>query len=144
MRNYNLIKMMKNIVITLLILISGSKLFAQAPKPIYFLVDTVTISKENRIVEAGIESTVRYYSFFCRCIRTGDRNIAFTYLERDRNNVLAVKPTVPYISWKDLSQILWLEGTNFDEKYALHIIETLPGEKYLRNKVKMVVSRTAQ
>lgn len=120
----------------------SKEVFAQVPKPIYFLLDTINIPKENRIVEAGIEGAWRYYSFYCRCIREYDRNITFVYLSKNQGKTRTDKPALLYTSWKDLSQLIWLEGKKFDEKYSLNVIETLPNNEYLINQVKMFIAET--
>lgn len=117
---------------------------AQSPKPIYFLVDTINVQKENRIVETGIEGVWRYYSFYCRCISGYERNPTFLISTKEQQSVRADKPAFIYISWKDLSILINKEGKKFDDKYILNTVELLPNNEYLVSKTWLFIPELKQ
>lgn len=117
--------------------------FGQSKKTeIYFLADTLNVTKENQILETGTEGPARYYSFFCKCMPDyQNRNVTFIYIFPNRKDDIEIqsgKPNVSFISWKSLSEIFSKTGNKFDELYTLIITEVLPENKYRSMEVKLV------
>ncbi len=111
---------------------------------LYFLADTVNIPKEQRIVSINkaVPSTLyeNEYEFFCKCISPYQKNLVFFYINTDKHgkeNILKKKPNYRFISWKELMMLVEKYQNNFDNKYNLHIVETLPGNRYKTNVVKL-------
>lgn len=107
---------------------------------IYFLADTINVSKENQILEIGTEGPARYYNFFCKCIPSYNRNAAFKYLFKNGDKIQSTKPDVNYISWKKLSELISKSGKDFSQQHDLIIIEVLPQNKYRVNPVDLIIA----
>jgi hypothetical protein len=88
-------------------------------------------------MEIGVEGAYRYYAFYCKCIPSYDRYPTFIYLFKSNNKVLKNKPTVSYISWKSLSELLYTQGKKFNESYTLFIVQTLINNEYTMNETKL-------
>jgi hypothetical protein len=111
-------------------------------KSIYFLADTINVNPNNRIVEIGKEDPISYYSFHCKCIEPYKSDVSLTYNYKERHtDTLSKKPDYKFISWKDFSGILTKEGHNLSEKYFVFITEVLPNNRYITNKVNLVIRR---
>ncbi len=109
---------------------------------IHFLVDTITVNRNNRIVEIGKEGPGSYYAFYCKCIEPYNSYVSFAYLTKEsKTDTLAIKPDYNFLSWKDLSDILKKEGNDLSKKYFVLITELLPNNKYITHKVWLVTRR---
>lgn len=132
MRNW----IQKMAIVFILIMISSS-VFSQ-DKKIYFLADTINVSKENQLLEIGTEGPFKYFTFFCSCIPSDKGNIGFKYSLRSEDKILTKKPDFNYVSWEYLSSVFSKAGKNFDRQYDLIIVEVLPGKKYRVNPVEHI------
>lgn len=108
-----------------------------AKEQLYFMADTIHTSKENRIFDIGSEGAYRYYSFYCKCIPSYDKNPAFIYLLRLGTKILPNKPKVNYISWKSLSKLLNEKGKRFNDLYTLVVVQSLTDNKFMMNETKL-------
>lgn len=102
-------------------------------KPIvYFLADTLSVDKNNRVIEIGKASkTNTYYAFFCRCVSPYQLYPMFIARnEQFRPEVSKTLPLGRYLSWQELSDLLSKHGNKFVEEYKFIIVEKLPNETY--------------
>lgn len=141
--SYLIIIRITKYMVLVFILLFTSLTFGQSKKiEIYFLADTLNVSKENQILETGTEGPARYYSFFCKCMSDyQNMNVTFAYIfpnRKDNIEIHSVKPNVSFISWKSLSEIFSKTGNKFDDHYSLFITEALPEDKYRSMKVELV------
>lgn len=138
---------MRNILKTLLILcclVYSKSISAQEKaKTLYFLADTINVEKGSRAFEMGEEGVWTYFNFYCRCIANSDRDITFLYnTETSAKSSYINKPPFTYVSWKELSKLIWLEGKKFDKKYTLNIVEVLPNKRFRVNPVMLFIAET--
>lgn len=138
---------MKNILILLTLLSSVTlNVSAQDPnKKIYYLADTINISKPNRTVKIEtISFFEHHFTFFCKCISPFKNYVRFSYIEKKgqpKADVLSKKPDHPYLSFKELMDIAAKQQQSITEAYDLYITEVLPGNKFRTNKVKFAIER---
>lgn len=113
---------------------------AHERQKIYFLADTISVSKQNRFFEMGTEGkNLSYISFYCKCIPPYERFLAFTYRnDLQPHNAITTIPDVSFLTWKELLDIVIKLQDKFDAKYDLYIVEVLPGKLYSTNKVRLV------
>ncbi|GGI24671.1 hypothetical protein GCM10008119_13820 [Pedobacter mendelii] len=101
----------------------------------------MNIQKDNRIFEMGEEGVWTYFNFYCRCISNYDRDITFIYFtDTAAKNAYIDKPPFVYISWKELSKLIWEEGKGFDKKYKLNMVEVLPNKRFRVNPVMLFLA----
>ncbi len=119
--------------------ILGNKAIAQENNNLYFLVDTISIPKEHRIVKIYKSTSLTYnYDFFCKCVAPYKVNLSFFYVFNKKNGmILNYKPIHKYISWQELLELVKKNQNYFDKNYNLFITELLPNKKYMTNLVKM-------
>jgi hypothetical protein len=113
----------------------------EARQKLYFLADTVEVSKNNQILEIGSEGAYKYYSFFCKCIPGYSEKVVFNYLLKKESLAAVKKPDITFVSWKALSDLITKFGVKFDEHYSLTIVEVLPNKQYLINPVKSYIRK---
>ncbi|MBB6498485.1 hypothetical protein [Pedobacter cryoconitis] len=131
---------MKNKTLLLILAISMIAGFAKAQekKQIYFIVDTINIEPNNRIVEVGKEGRWTSYVFYCKCLAPHDRYLTFSYKHTEsKATIIKGKPKLNYISWKDLREIVVKSKDSFNDQYDFFITETLPNNKFKTDKVTM-------
>ena len=121
-------------LITLLALVASVETKAQADelRKIYFLADTLNTAVENRYFEISTQSkVVSGYSFYCKCAPPYFSYPTFMYRnDRIKPKFFDEKPDVPYISWKQLSDLLATHGNAFPTFYRLIVVEKLPAGNY--------------
>lgn len=137
---------MKNLIkfsFIILLLVFSKPIKAQ-DNNLYFMVDTISIPKKQRIVEINktVPSTLyeNEYEFFCKCIAPYKKNLVFFYIDTKNNvqeNLFHTKPNQKYISWQELIELIEKHQNNFDQRYNLHIVERLPNNRYKTNLVKL-------
>ena len=140
-----------SILTFVLAICTNSTAFAQtAENNLYFLADTLNVPKGQRILginERDFNLYENEYVFFCKCIAPHKDNLAFSYINTNKNrkeNMLSKKPNYKYISWKDLVLLIEKYQNNFDKVYNLYIVEVLPRNRYKTNLVKLVRYATVQ
>lgn len=134
---------MKKIVLFSLSLVLINTAFSQEDKKnIYFLADTINISKENRALDI-MWTTPFHYSFV---FNTPYKAPYYNFLEFsclvDKKNpsakIKAKKPNYAYLTIKELLDIVREHLQSFDENYNFYITELLPDNKYQTRKVKLM------
>jgi hypothetical protein len=114
-------------------------------KKIYFLADTINVSRPNRFLKIEtISFFEHHFIFFCKCTPPYKNYTSFSYIDKKgikKSEIVAKKPDYPYISFKELMDISSKYNRYFDNSYDLYIIEVLPGNKYRTNKVNYVQER---
>lgn len=128
------------IIIALAIFLSNQAL---AQEKLYFLADTINVSKENRILKIGSSMSIEFsFIFYCKCVPPYEEYVEFNYFNNKKSReTTSTKPAVKYISWRQLQDLLAKQGTKFDRYNELYITEVLPGNKYRTNKVALKVKR---
>lgn len=120
--------------------ILGNRVIAQ-DNDLYFMVDTVSIPKEQRIVKIYKSTSLTYsYEFFCKCIEPYKVNLSFFYVynkKRPAGIISDYKPNYKYLSWQELFELAEKNKNYFDRNYNLYVVEVLPNKKYMTNLVKM-------
>ena len=125
-------------LISILSLISNVSLAQTEKKRIYFLVDTLNIPKNDRIVEIDDNYFEVSYIFYCRCSAPTYKDLIFSFKSmKDKRITEIKKPPYAYISWKELLKIT-SNTFLFKKKYELYITEILPNNRYRTNKVNLV------
>lgn len=134
---------MKKISLVNLLLTLSLNVFSQAEiKKIYFLADTISISKKNKVLEIKW-TTPFHYSFV---FKSKYKAPHYNYLEFscliDKKNPRAKaenkRPDYPFISLKELFDIAGGNLKYFNEDYDLYITEALPDNKYRTYKVQLM------
>ena len=131
---------MKKLILISLLILSFSDTKAQKSKQeIYYLADTINVSKKDRVLEiSGISGYDQSFVFFCKCVKPYYNYPEFIYLvdkNKNKPTVVLSKPNYPYISFKNLMDLVAKKTFNFEDDYQLYITEVLPGNKYLTKKV---------
>jgi hypothetical protein len=131
---------MKYIVAFSIIAFSNNA-FSQKREKVYFLADTINISKNNRVLCIQKNSPYEWsYIFYCKCVEPNKQNLVFSYIEKKgmmKAEISDKLPTSLYISIKKLYQLVSMEQRNFDKKYELFITEVLKSGKYKTVAVNM-------
>ena len=111
----------------------------KSKEEIYYLADTINVSKNDRVLEiSGISGYDQSFVFFCKCVKPYNSYPEFIYLvDRTKTKPAMVlkKPNYPYISFKNLMDLVAKKTFNFEDDYQLYITEVLPGNKYITKKV---------
>ena len=109
-------------------------------RKIYFLADTVTITKPNQLLKIEtISFFEHHFTFFCKCTPPYKSYTVFSYINNKgdtKAEIVSKKPDHPYISFKELMDISAEYHRSLNNYYDLYITEVLPGNKYRTNKVK--------
>ncbi len=119
----------------------------QAQQKVYYLVDTIDVSPNNRIVSIGLENggsrQKRYYQFFCRCIKKHKYLYPiFQYtIPRGEIKFYDKPPVGRYLSWKELESALHDHQENFDGFYLLTIVEKQPNSQFIQNEVRLYMEK---
>lgn len=133
------IKTFTTLVLGLLIFFAN-RVIAQ-DNNLYFMVDTVSIPKEQRIVKIFKSTSLTYsYEFFCKCVEPYKVNLSFFYIynkKRPEGITSDYKPNYKYLSLQELFGLVEKNKNYFDKNYNLYITELLPNKKYMTNLVKM-------
>ncbi|TKC12300.1 hypothetical protein FA048_01380 [Pedobacter polaris] len=109
----------------------------ETKKKVYFLVDTINISKNNRIAEIKDGYYEIMYIFYCRCLPPTYKDLIFSFIVSKEKRVVVDKtPPFNYMSWKELLEIT-SNPYLFKKNYELYITEVLPKNKYRTNKVDL-------
>ena len=135
-------KIQKMISLLVIVLFINSKSYAQTKKSdLFILADTLCVGSENKFLEMGSEGPGRYFTFLCKCIPPYDTYTTFGYItDKTKVVVSKTKPGYKYVSWKDLSEILYREGREVPKKYNIFITEALPDKSYRTDNVKLMLS----
>lgn len=135
---------MRKIILTIVFFAAIITAHSQSTnKKIYYLADTINVSKNNRVLQMGYQDNgfEYYYLFYCNCIKPFDRYVAFYNITKHgekRAETLTKKPDYKYISFKDLMELVSKNQRYFDDHYDLYITEVLPKNKFRTDKVIMV------
>lgn len=135
---------MKKIILFILFILYVTNAYTQEKnKKIYFLADTLNTSKNNQILSIKTISFFEYsFIFYCKCAAPYKSYISFFYLlpkTKPKSIVAVNKPNYPYISFKELMDIVSKYPENFNYSYDLYITEVLPNQKYRTNKVNYII-----
>lgn len=105
---------------------------ASPAEVIHFLADTISTTKENKLLEIGTEAKfVSYYTFYCKCAPPYFSYPTFMYRnDRVKPKFSDTKPEANYVSWKQLSDLLAKYGNHFPEHFKLVMVEKLPAGNY--------------
>lgn len=134
---------MKKIFLIGLFSVLANNVFSQKTgNKIYFLADTINISKENRFLKIEtISFFEHHFIFYCKCTPPYKNYVRFVYINKKGvklSEIVSIKPNYSYVSFKELMDIVALNHIYFDDNYELYITEALPGNKYRTNKVSFV------
>lgn len=133
--------------ISLIIIILGClniKASAQSSnRQVYFLADTINVSKENQVLDLGYgDNRFEYFfTFFCKCAYPYKTDVSFSYVNKrgeKRADIVSEKPNVKYSSFRELMDMVHEHHRFFNDVYDLYITEVLPGNKYRTNKVRFL------
>lgn len=110
---------------------------------IYFLADTIHVSKENQLLKHGYgDNPFEYFfTFFCKCAYPYKTNVAFSYINKKgekKAEIVSERPKFKYSSFKELMEMVNEHHKFFNDVYDLYITEVLPGNKYRTNKVRFL------
>lgn len=120
------------------------KVFSQETnKKLYFLADTIHLSKENQILKHGyVDNAFEYFFvFFCKCAYPYKSYVTFSYVNKKgekKAEIVSEKPKYKYSNFKELMDIISEHHRFFNDVYDLYITEVLPGNKFRTNKVKFI------
>ncbi|WP_219222741.1 hypothetical protein [Pedobacter antarcticus] len=119
--------------------LTSKNLEGQTKKNIYYVVDTISTTVNNRISELGTEGSLKYISFYCKCLPPYNRNLTFVY-DPGKQNVQIIKE-ISYLtlSWKELQELVVKAGAEFKYQYNLTILEVLPDKTYRSANVRLVI-----
>jgi len=135
---------MKKLSLIILFVCFYINVFSQGTnKKIYFLADTISVSKENRVLKHGYVDNVfeYFFVFFCKCAYPYKNYVTFSYVNKKgekKAEIVLEKPKHRYSSVKELMDMVNEHHKFFDDVYDLYIVEALPGNKYRTNKVNFV------
>ena len=119
-------------------------LYAQAqinPKTrvnLYFIADTVNVSKDKRQLEIG-EEGVTYFHLYCKCIYPYKRDLIFVADYNAKKIKSAQLPEGNYIKWNELIALAKQEHRFFSSMYILNMVEVLPNKEYLTTPTHLVI-----
>lgn len=134
---------MKKTLLISLFLILSLNCFSQTIKKIYFLADTINVSKKNKALEIKWTTPFHYsFIFYCKCVPPYFNYLefaAFVDKKAPKIEVVNKKPEHNFISLKQLLDMAGKSGRTFDNSYDLSITEVLPKSKYKTYQVKMVL-----
>lgn len=109
---------------------------------IYFLADTINTTKRNQVLHIEPINPFEYvFTFYCICATPYKNYVSFSCITKKgekRSKIVSKKPNYPYLSFKELMDIVNKYNINFNNSYDLHITEVLPNNKYRTNKVHFV------
>lgn len=112
----------------------------ESDRKIYFLADTINVSKENQVLRVeAINGFEYWFTFYCRCAYPYKNYVRFSYIVKygeKKPEIVSKKPDYPYISFKELMGLAGKDNLNIDHEYELYITEALPGNKYRTSRVK--------
>lgn len=133
---------MKKIFLLCFSFILFQNAYPQNNPKIYFLADTISMSKEYKFMKMEWDSPFQqFFVFFCKCAPPYKSYVTFSYINKKgdkKAEIVSTKPSYDYISLKALMDMSTEWYNYFDNKYDLYITEVLPGNKYRTNKVKFV------
>jgi hypothetical protein len=134
---------MKKLILIIFLLFSLNYAFAQDTRPkLYFLADTINVAKNHRVLHIETVSSFEYsFIFYCKCAAPYKSYVSFFYLndkKKPRSTVVSQKPDYPYISFKELMDLVNKHHRFFNENYDLFITELLPDRKYKTTKVNFI------
>ena len=112
-------------------------------RKIYFLADTIYVSKENQLLKHGYDDNVfeYFFIFFCKCAYPYKNNVVFSYINKygeKKAEIVSEKPKFKYSSFRELMDMVYEHHRFFNDVYDLYITEVLPGNKYRTNKVRFL------
>ena len=121
-----------------------TNLFSQGTnKKVYFLADTLSVSKENNVLKHGyVDNAFEYFfTFFCKCAYPYQDYVIFSYINKKgepKAEIVLEKPKYRYSSFKELMDMVNEHHKFFNDVYDLYMVEALPENKYRTNQVKFV------
>lgn len=131
---------MKNLFFIMVLLALAINVHSQSTNTrIYFLADTINVSKENQVLKHGYINFFEYFfTFFCKCAYPYKNEITFSYINKKgekKAEIVSEKPELKYISYRELMNIVNEYHKIFNDSYDLYITEVMPGNRYRTNKV---------
>jgi hypothetical protein len=134
---------MKKITLLGIFLFSLNYALAQDSRPkLYFLADTINVAKNDRVLQIETVSSFEYsFIFYCKCAAPYKSYVSFFYLndkKKPKSTVVSQKPDYPYISFKELMDLVNKHHRFFNENYDLFITEVLPDSNYKTTKVNFI------
>jgi len=98
---------------------------------VYFLADTISVERNNRVMEIGkLPNNGIYYAFFCRCISPYHFYPTFIRNKSFKPELTKDKPNGNYLSWEELANLLRKHGNEFVKQYNFIIVEKLPDRSF--------------
>jgi hypothetical protein len=131
---------MKKLILITFLLFSLNYTVAQDSKPkLYYLADTINVTKNNRVLDIKIINDIEYsFIFYCKGMKYNNEYVSFHYMNFKKNKaeIVAQKPDFPYMSYKVLMDMANEHHRFFSKYYDLYITEVLPGNRYRTNRVE--------
>lgn len=125
------------LIVLCMFIVGSASSSAQSKRKIHYLVDTanVNLSRPVDIIGTGGEIV---YVFNCLCLPK-KQNIKFAYLQSRSAKPQPNRPSLPYVSWKELLGLVDNDIAKFGDKYEMYITEKLPNGSFVTNKVFWIV-----
>ena len=132
---------MKKLNLPILLFFLTKSVFSQGTnKEIHFLADTISTTKENQVLKIEALNSFEYvFTFFCVCAPPYKNYVSFNSIIKKGERSPAIvfeKPNYPFISFKDLMDIIGRYHRNFNYSFDIYITEVLPSNRYVTKKVK--------
>ena len=110
-------------------------------RKVYFLADTINVSKENRFMRIGYGDNAfeYFFIFFCKCAYPYKTDASFSYIIKKgekKAEIVTEKPNYKYCSFRELMDMVHEHHNYFNDVYDLYITEVLPGNRYRTNVVR--------